>query len=318
MPNPRDRRAKTRHARTRRPSRPAPERSARLWIEFAVSWALTIFLASAVIAATVNGTRDRDKGLAVGIVVLDLVLFALCARWALHCEHRLRGGHPPAHAPRAQPVIGAAAAPAAAAEPAAATSAQAARASGLQPRPRGGFLRGSLHSPVGLSLLVFFLVTSALASVAGAIDSHGKAVRSSFVQHHGTPADATVSSVHNIRTCYRRRFSDNYCDYSAEVVVTLNPSVDGVTRTTVHYPHFAALNDGDTIAVLVDPKQPDYAELPGQKDTSPGGWIALTVLALILGGFSVREALILRRLLASRRARAEAGGAAGSANPLPS
>jgi hypothetical protein len=144
-------------------------------------------------------------------------------------------------------------------------------------------------------LLLFVGVT--IGCIAGAISSHSQAVRSSFVQHHGTAATGTVDSVDNAQHC-----SKNGCDYTAAIVVALSPPVDGARTTVAHYPGFSDLTSGERVDVLVDPKQPGYAEFPGSAFKSSWEWVVLAVIAVVFAGLAVLDAVALRKLLAHRRA----------------
>jgi hypothetical protein len=150
---------------------------------------------------------------------------------------------------------------------------------GLLPRRPGALLFGRTYSPaslgVGALVLGFMTITFAIAAVS----SYNNAQRSAFVQHHGTSVTATVISVNNQEYCGRR-----YCHWTAMIPVTLSRPVDGVGTTTVHFPEQSSLRSGEQTMVLVDPKEPGYAELPGYPFRKAWGWIFLALIALAAGG----------------------------------
>ena len=91
------------------------------------------------------------------------------------------------------------------------------------------------------------------------------------------------------------------CSYTAEITVRLPEPYHGTTTTTVHYPAYSNLFAGDRIQVLIDPKQPDYAELAGSPDTKSSQWVGLICGCLLFAGLTVISALDLWRLLRRRR-----------------
>ena len=76
---------------------------------------------------------------------------------------------------------------------------------------------------------------------------------------------------------------------------------DGTSATVVHYPGYSNLSDGQRITVLVDPKQPDYAELPGDTFVGAWSWIIFVLLGIGCGSLAYLDARQLRVLLAHRR-----------------
>ena len=226
-------------------------------------------------------------------------LLVLCSRWAVRVEHRLRRHQPVAQAYESAVL------PAAPAVDAPAAPARAAPA-------RRSRRRGRRYGPVGTSVILGLQVIVALALVAGAISTYSQASRSSYVQHHGTEAGATVGSVDNTQHCSR-----SGCDWTAAIAVSLSPPVDGTHSTVVHYPDYSDLSAGDRVTVLVDPKQPGYAELPGSPFQSAWAWIVLAAFAVFFALLVAFEGRALLRQLAHRRAHQAqaAGGLATVAGP---
>jgi hypothetical protein len=121
-------------------------------------------------------------------------------------------------------------------------------------------------------------------------------VRSSYVQHHGIRANATVESVVNTQHCSR-----GGCNYTSAIFVTLSPPIDGAQTTVVHSPDFSNLFFGLQVPVLVDPQEPSYAELPGSMFEYRWSWILLLLLGVLFAWLAIVEGRVLRRLLTHRR-----------------
>lgn len=69
----------------------------------------------------------------------------------------------------------------------------------------------------------------------------------------------------------------------------------------VHYRGYSNLYYGERVRVLVDPKQPGYAELPGSTFRDGWSWIILVIFALLSAWLAAAEGRALRRLLVHRR-----------------
>ncbi len=127
--------------------------------------------------------------------------------------------------------------------------------------------------------VVFLILSFALRS---------SAALSSFVQAHGVRREAVVLSVDNIANKSTSttgsgsgKHTVTSTTYTAEVLVRLADPVGGQARTTVHVPRYETDGPGDTLAVLVDPSDPSYAELPG----SPSTPAVLPTIFLAVGAF---------------------------------
>ncbi len=79
--------------------------------------------------------------------------------------------------------------------------------------------------------------------------------KSGYTQAHGLPRSGTVTSVTN----------RDGRDPSADVGVRLEEPVNGQAVTTAHLPSLTPMKPGTAVAVLVDPKDPGYAEFPGRR-----------------------------------------------------
>jgi predicted anti-sigma-YlaC factor YlaD len=260
---------------------PASTGVARLWLELVAATVLGVLGALFGISAAVQAVGPRlHSGITrlddrTATVIVCLAVLVLCARWAVSIESRLRRNQPAAK--------------------------EYARLHEADPRPasrvRALIYRRPRYGPVsaGVITALFGLLTVGLA--VGAILYHSQADRSSLVQHHGTRAIAIVFLVGNRAGCTRRSCTD-----TAAILARLSPPVDGSSGTIVHYPAYSPLVPGDHVTVLVDPKDPGYAEIPGATFERPDSWIVLAVLTLLFGALAVSEGRALRPLLAHRRA----------------
>jgi hypothetical protein len=160
---------------------------------------------------------------------------------------------------------------------------------------------GTVHLPVGRDGAVtrariapaLFVLTTAGMCVFSAITAaqfHAEAAQSAYVQQQGLTEVATVTRVHNS--------AHQSGTYGALITVTLTHPVDGQATTIVHDPARSGLVRGLTLEVLVDPRDPHYAELPGVPYFRASGWIALTIFAaltLLIGAGFVAFAFHIRR-----------------------
>jgi hypothetical protein len=262
---------------TRIPETASPGRRRWLAIELLGAVGLTLALGLLALGFVLEsvGAYPRQgssrAGQIVGAVVF-LGLAVLCSRWALHVEHRLRRGDHVARAFESTHMSG---------------------ARRVRLPPGVGRRRG--YGPVGTSVILAFFGLATLAFIGIAIEARAEGSRSSFVQHHGVRDTATVIAVDNTEHCSR-----GGCSYTAAITATLSSPVAGAPVTVVHYRGFSNLVQGQPIIVLVDPKQPSYAELPGARFETSWAWIVGAVLALVFAWLTWTEARVLRRLLAHR------------------
>lgn len=124
------------------------------------------------------------------------------------------------------------------------------------------------------SLSLFGLVLTAMAVVFLIISFHvrSEGARSSYTQAHGASRQAGILTVQNIQHQSHSQHGGTSTWYTAELTVSLNQPVRGLSQTTVQVPHAVSYSAGETVTVLVDPAEPGYAELPGVPDVTAKDW----------------------------------------------
>ena len=136
-------------------------------------------------------------------------------------------------------------------------------------RRRGGLKRLLITAVIMYAMCAYFAVAAVVAQAAAA--------HSRSVQAHGLHANATVISAGSTVTPYLAG--------TTLLTVRLQQPVDGATTSVVHVAQEVSSHSGETIAVLVDPSQPGYSELPGSPGVTTIGWLeplALVVSTLIV------------------------------------
>ncbi len=252
----------------------------RLWTLLVLSAAVCLASGGGLLSF-VTGQLDPQPqpgapawGQVVGTVVCLCLLF-LSARGTAELEHRLR---------RHQPAT---------------------RALDAAHAERQARLRRHHHrfSPVSMVAFCLLLSCVAVALVALGIESQSSDARSAMVQSHGTRVSAVVEAVHNHQYCQALGggAGTSSCIPRAEILVDLSRPVRGVTRTTAHYPYLSFLRPGQRIMVLVDPRQPTYAELPDHRYRGADGWLIFAFAAAVLALLAIREGHSLARVLAVDR-----------------
>lgn len=308
-----------------------PRHNVRAWIELIVAIVLSLFLTLLLIGFVIQAIAPHpgsSRGGYIVSAVIDAVLLFLCGEWALHAEHRIRrarrqplalsfeAGHRPAATAHVSPAAQAASPAGAAASPAPETAPTPApapesappapsRRAATTPRAR----RRKRYGPGSMTFYTLLFVGLFIACLVAMFNTIADANRSSYVQQHGVRVSGTVTNVDELKSC--GRYS---CSYTAEITVRLAEPFQGSATTVVHYPSFSDLDPGQVVQVLVDPKQPGYAELPGSPDTKSSQWIGLIFGCLLFGALAVFSALELLRLLRRRR---EHRDALGSPTPAP-
>lgn len=126
--------------------------------------------------------------------------------------------------------------------------------------------------------------------------THSEADRSALVQHHGIPVVATVAAVKNT---YHSSRSGGY--YTADVRMSLSAAVAGRSETVVHYPGRVEAVTGSQLRILMDPRDPGYAEVPGTPATKSWSWVVLIVFAVLFGALDLLFATTWVRLRRHRR-----------------
>jgi hypothetical protein len=255
------------------------ESTRRLQVKAVVAGALVLGLALsgaglAVEAAGsgLHGAQTRSAHIAGALACLALMIVA--ARWAVRIESRLRRRQPISQAFERDLV------------PAAAP-----------PETRLTKVLRRAYGPTATkSVLGLFALIAIGCGIAAALN-HSGTVRSAYVQAHGIRARATVIAVGE-----RKRCGTEHCSYTAEILASLTPPVRGARGTFIHYPAYSKLNKGQQVTVLVDPKEPTYAEIPGVRFQKGGGtWIAFAVMAALFAVLAVLEWRALQTLRTYRR-----------------
>lgn len=135
------------------------------------------------------------------------------------------------------------------------------------------------------TIVLTVLGLAALAAVIWlGVSLHAGAARSSYTQDHGVARSGVVTSVTAVDHTSKYDTSTTY-DYG----VRLDSSVAGTTATVAHDPakDLQQFSTGDSIDVLVDPKEPGYAELPGERVNASTWWIGPGILLFVLVGLAV-------------------------------
>jgi hypothetical protein len=125
--------------------------------------------------------------------------------------------------------------------------------------------------------IVIIIGAGALLTVI-AFQLHSQAALSAYTQQHGLARHATVEGVHPVSHDTSHDSWTTY-DYDVALAVPAGPA----SRTVAHDParDFQRFSQGDRISVLVDPRQPGYAELPGIPVESSWWFIVPSALAAI-------------------------------------
>src|ERR1022692_778524 len=213
---------------------------------------------------------------AAGFAVAAIIL----VRVAIRLEHRFRSAQPVARA-----------------TPPAVRRAQG-RHPGNSPATRIIGIAIVIGAAVALTALAVQLHAEAARS--SYTQQHGlarQAARSSYTQQHGLARQATVEAVHAVS---HDTSHDSWTTYDYDV--TLAAPAGQVTRTVAHDPtrDFQRFDPGEKVSVLVDPQQPDYAELPGSPVGSSSWFTGPLVLGVIFLGLI---ALITAEEIKHRRLR---------------
>ena len=161
--------------------------------------------------------------------------------------------------------------------------------------------RGSRPAgPVSLSLFGLLLLAMAVLFFVFAFHLRAEGAQSAYTQAHGIARQGSVISVQNIQHTSHSQSGGTSVFYTARITVSLNPPAGGLSQTTVNVPHQVSYVSGQTVAVLVDPRAPGYAELPGVPDVTAkdwyaalGGGVVAALLACFLGWQAIK--MIRRR-----------------------
>ena len=121
-------------------------------------------------------------------------------------------------------------------------------------------VRHPRNSPVTRIAGIVIIIGAGVTLTAVAFQLHSQAALSSYTQRHGLARSATVEAV---RPVNHGTSHDAWTTYDYDVALTA--AAGPASRTVAHDParDFQRFSPGDKISVLVDPRQPGYAELPG-------------------------------------------------------
>jgi hypothetical protein len=161
--------------------------------------------------------------------------------------------------------------------------------------------RRSLHAPA--SFAVVALVTTAVTgiAIASAVQAYTGSQRSSYTQSHGVKETAIADNVQNIASRTQHGGTNQSASYTStsytnQITITVRHPAVGDGSATVYGNGWSSLQSGDTFTVLVDPRQPDYAEIPGAPFYTTGSWIEGLLFAVAFGCVAVfmsRRAIIM-------------------------
>jgi hypothetical protein len=188
------------------------------------------------------------------------------------------------------------------------TAGPAARAAGSGRAAPSAVRRASVrhprNSPVTRIAGIVIIIGAGVTLTAVAFQLHSQAALSSYTQQHGLARDATVEAVRPVNHGTSHDAWTTY-DYDVALTVAAGPA----SRTVAHDPtrDFQRFSQGAKISVLVDQRQPGYAELPGIPVES-SWWFAVPLTLTVI--FLAPAVLITVEEIRHRRRR--------SAGMLPS
>jgi hypothetical protein len=159
-----------------------------------------------------------------------------------------------------------------------------------------GARRGT-HAPGTLALWALALVGVTLIMVFVTLHVHSEAQRSAYTQAHGVSETATADDVQTFTT-----HNKGNTTYTYQIDVTIAHPTVGDGSATVYGQGITSVQQGDTLTVLVDPRQPSYAEIPGAPYTTTSKWVGSMVVTIVFGIVAVfmsRTAVLM--LLRHRR-----------------
>jgi hypothetical protein len=263
------------------------------WIVItALACLVALGVAVNALLAGIGAIHDSSEPVGAKTIVIAVVFFliaALFAAAAVHCEHRLRGAPPGRFS------------------------------SGLsasQASPAGSrrFGRRRRNSPTSLLIAGIVILGLGIGAIALAIGAHAAASKSSYTQSNGIQDSATVDNVSNYSSSGRGGTT-----YWASIAATLGRPVDGQWTTVVNIPNNVNYHTGQAISILVDPADPGYSELPGQRyatDSTTAGAAIGSLVGLVIGVATIINSFRMRARLRALRMEATPGvPAEGGAHP---
>jgi hypothetical protein len=155
---------------------------------------------------------------------------------------------------------------------------------GRAPRSGGG-RAGTIFLIVGL----LAMVTLGTVLIVYSVSLHGDAARTLYTQAHGVRQTARVIS----------EDAGTGEAPTSTATVRLSEPVNGHDITTVYIQGAPAYSPGTPITVVVDPRDPGYAELPDAPYTTSAWWeiplvIGPAVILVVPFGLGVRYLAVLR------------------------
>jgi uncharacterized protein DUF3592 len=159
------------------------------------------------------------------------------------------------------------------------------------PRPAGARRRTHAPGTFAVQALIFTGVTAFL--LVSTVQVYSGAERSSYTQAHGVTETAMVDTVQNIANQSRH----GNVTYTNQVTLTVRHPKIGDGTATVYGQGMASVQPGNTLTVLVDPKQPSYAEIPGAPYDSTSSWILSLLFTIVFGAITVvicRHAVVMQ------------------------
>lgn len=156
---------------------------------------------------------------------------------------------------------------------------------------------------IGLLIVVVILLAISVKVLEGEL---AVASESAYTQAHGASRAATVISV-----------TSNGSNSGSEIVAaSLASPAGGQQTTTVHVPSTQSFPAGAALQVLIDPQDPGYAELPGQRYTTAStAWGTAAAFWLIAALLMLLMIPAARSWGRQRRRRASPSAATGTLLP---
>jgi hypothetical protein len=141
--------------------------------------------------------------------------------------------------------------------------------------------RRRVHTPASASVLALFFTIATVICLFSTLQGHTYADRSAYTQAHGVTESAIADNVQNIA-----HHSKNSTTYTNQIAITVQHPSIGNGNATVYGQGTTSVQSGDTITVLVDPRQPGYAEIPGSPYYTASGWIIGLIVTIILAAIT--------------------------------
>jgi hypothetical protein len=154
-----------------------------------------------------------------------------------------------------------------------------------------------------IGVVVTLVVIAALTIFS--LSQHARAARSSYIQDHGLRRTGVVASVKPV---------DHSARYDSWTTYDYGVTLDG-SAVVAHDPakNVQRFGPGEPIKVLVDPRHPSYAELPGKPVQSSSWFVPPLILGLVFAGLAV----LIAYKGAQRRRAGEQQPAAAPADEAP-